>query len=99
MGKLLSSPTLTLDCAQMGQIEVLLGPLAPYYKYEDGSPFNNFVTEHAGNRCVVFLDEFDKTEQKLKNALLKAMDTGQPVLATRAVYPRKLRLMYDRNVT
>lgn len=78
MGSLLSVPIIDLDCAQMGQLESLLGPSICYKGYELGSPFNNFLTENTGKRCVVFLDEFDKTEKKVREALLKAMDTGTP---------------------
>ncbi|KAK3708412.1 hypothetical protein LTR37_011508 [Vermiconidia calcicola] len=53
-----------------------MGSVAGYVAQEDGSPLNNFLEAQNGQRCVVFLDEFDKTENKVRESLLKVMDTG-----------------------
>jgi ATP-dependent Clp protease ATP-binding subunit ClpA len=44
---------------------------------ERGSPLNNFVAQKNGERCVVFLDEFEKTNSTIHNALLIPFDKGE----------------------
>ncbi|KAH6658119.1 P-loop containing nucleoside triphosphate hydrolase protein, partial [Truncatella angustata] len=76
MGKLLSAKMISLDCAQMTTVEALLGSPSGYHGNSDGAPLNNYLVENQGKRCVVFLDEFDKTTANVRNALLKVMDDG-----------------------
>jgi len=47
-----------------------------YEGAQKGSILNNFLSSHDKKRCVVFLDEFDKTDQKVREALLTMLDTG-----------------------
>ncbi|ROV91348.1 hypothetical protein VMCG_09690 [Cytospora schulzeri] len=54
----------------------LFGPTYGYVDNEEGAPLNSFLAMHAGERCVVFLDEFEKTSSTVHNSLLKVMDTG-----------------------
>ena len=77
MGSLLSLPLCEIDCAQAKNESALLGSVCGYRSNEYGSPLNNFLTTNTDQRCVVFLDEFDKTENDVREALLKVMDTGE----------------------
>ncbi|KAI1098087.1 P-loop containing nucleoside triphosphate hydrolase protein [Jackrogersella minutella] len=76
MGSLLSIPITELDCTHSNSQTALLGSTYGYSGNTHGAPLNNFLVENRGSRCVVFLDEFDKTGQDVWNALLKVMDTG-----------------------
>lgn len=77
MGSLLSIPTKTIDCTHAWHQTVLLGSTYGYVGNKDGGPLNNFLIENKGERCVVFLDEFDKTNVDVHNVLLKVMDEGK----------------------
>jgi ATP-dependent Clp protease ATP-binding subunit ClpA len=59
----------------------LFGPKKPYMGYAKGSPTNNFLSRTAGRRCIVFLDEFEKTSKEVQNSLLIPFDEGMAVLA------------------
>ncbi|KAI1409887.1 P-loop containing nucleoside triphosphate hydrolase protein [Hypoxylon sp. FL1857] len=76
MGSLLSIPTTTLDCTQLDTQAALFGSSYGYQGNTTGAPLNNFLVANQGKRCVVFLDEFDKTRQDVWNALLRVMDDG-----------------------
>ncbi|KAI5249069.1 P-loop containing nucleoside triphosphate hydrolase protein [Aureobasidium subglaciale] len=54
----------------------LFGAAAPFGEAEKGSPLNNHLASHTSKRCVVFLDEFDKTEQDVRESLLTILDSG-----------------------
>ncbi|KAI4641381.1 uncharacterized protein J4E78_010444 [Alternaria triticimaculans] len=77
MGQLLSVDTVSIDCASCGDVWALFGSTAGWDRNEDGSKLNNFLTDHSGKRSVVFLDEFDKTNQKVRDALLNIMQSGE----------------------
>ena len=77
MGQLLSVDTVSIDCASCGDVWALFGSTAGWDRNEDGSKLNNFLTDHSGKRSVVFLYEFDKTDQKVRNALLNIMQSGK----------------------
>ena len=68
--------TVSIDCASCGDVWALFGSTAGWNRNEDGSKLNNFLTDHSGKRSVVFLDEFDKTDQKVRDALLLIMQNG-----------------------
>ena len=76
MGHLLSRDTTQVDCAEMRHETDLFGPKFPYQGYQKGSPLNNFLVEHTGLSSVVFLDEFDKTTDEVRKALLQVLDSG-----------------------
>ncbi|KAJ4403523.1 hypothetical protein N0V85_005077 [Neurospora sp. IMI 360204] len=61
---------LTVDCTNMHSKYDLWGPVKPYAGYKDGSKLNNFLAEHSGRRSIVFLDEFEKMDQEIRNTLL-----------------------------
>ncbi|KAK5123530.1 hypothetical protein LTR85_002568 [Meristemomyces frigidus] len=76
MEHLLSLKLHDVDCAQIQTAHNLLGPPVGYKQNEVGSPLNNHLAAHSGRRCVIFLDEFDKTNKECRDALLKVLDTG-----------------------
>jgi ATP-dependent Clp protease ATP-binding subunit ClpB len=81
MGHFLSTDFLDIDCTQQSNVFTLIGAPPPYQGSQDGTPLNNFLVRNAGKRCVVFLDEYDKTEQPVRDALLKTMDAGMCALS------------------
>lgn len=48
----------------------LLGPHPGYEGWSQGSPLSAHLAQHAGQRHVVFLDEFDKTTEDVRQSLL-----------------------------
>ncbi|KAK4539926.1 hypothetical protein LTR36_009968 [Oleoguttula mirabilis] len=76
MEHMLSLKLLDLDCAQIKTEHNLLGPPIGYTQNSVGSPLNDHLTAYSGRRCVIFLDEFDKTNKECRDALLKVLDTG-----------------------
>lgn len=76
MGDSLSLELLTIDCTEMGTEKDLFGGKPPYSGHEAGSRLNNYVAKKSGQRAVVFLDEFEKTTDEVRNALLFPLDSG-----------------------
>ncbi|KAL6716589.1 hypothetical protein ACLMJK_006156 [Lecanora helva] len=76
MGDLLSLEMHTVDCTEMRYETDIFGPKKPYHGYEMGAPLNNFLSDHAGEACVVFLDEVEKPDKEVRNAMLKAFEDG-----------------------
>ncbi|RYP92608.1 hypothetical protein DL770_001250 [Monosporascus sp. CRB-9-2] len=66
-----------VDCTIFKQDNELFGPRAPYSGYEEGSPLNNFLVRKAGYRCIVFMDEFEKTSKDIHNTLLLPFQGGR----------------------
>lgn len=77
MGALLQVPMTVVDCAEMRSDIGLFGSRTGYQGNERGSQLNNHLKDHDGKRTVVFLDEFDKTEQEVRNSLLLLLDSGE----------------------
>jgi hypothetical protein len=77
MGELLNIPMTVIDCAQMRTEIDLFGVSAGYKNGEKGSQLNNHLAQHDGQRTVVFMDEFDKTDGTVHNALLLLLDSGE----------------------
>lgn len=77
MGELLSLELECIDCTELRYETDLFGPKKPYIGHELGSPLNNFLTRLTGRRCIVFLDEFEKTTRDVQNALLIPFDEGR----------------------
>ena len=55
----------------------MFGPRKLYVGAEEGTPLNKFLARKNGQRCIVFLDEFEKTTQEVWNALLIPFDKGK----------------------
>jgi hypothetical protein len=80
LGALLSLDLQVSDCTIVAREVELFGPRKPYVGAEDGSPLNNFLAAHHDQRCIVFLDEFEKTTADIWNALLIPFDKGNTTL-------------------
>ena len=76
MGTLMSVDTLVVDCTEMRYETDMFGPKHPYAGSSEGSPLNNYLAQHSGGRSIVFLDEFEKTTDNVRRALLLAFDSG-----------------------
>ena len=77
LGDYLSLPIEQIDCTEMRYETDLFGPKAPYHGHQKGSRLNNFLCREAGKSCIVFMDEFEKTDQDIWNALLLILDNGK----------------------
>ena len=76
MGDLLSLDMLKIDCTEMQHQTDMFGPKAPYFGYQDGSPLNNYLEKNAGQRAIIFVDEFDKTTDEVRNSMLLPLESG-----------------------
>lgn len=77
LGHLMTLDLEIVDCTIYNREDELFGPRKPYHEYDAGSPLNNFLARNAGERCIVFLDEFEKTSKKIHQALLVPFDNGK----------------------
>lgn len=106
MGALLKVPITVVDCAQMRSDVGLFGSRSGYQGNERGSQLNNHLSQYDGQRSVVFLDEFDKTDQEVRNSLLLLLDsreyhdrrTDKAVDATKTIWILATNLG-DREIT
>ncbi|CAF9942272.1 MAG: hypothetical protein ALECFALPRED_009644 [Alectoria fallacina] len=76
MGGLLSLELIVVDCTMMRHDTDIFGPWSPYYGSQVGSQLNNHLVEWDGKRTVVFLDEFDKTTDDVRQAMLLLFESG-----------------------
>ena len=76
MGNLLSLAIHRVDMTEMKHETDLFGPKKPYYGHQIGTVLNNFLATHSGKRCVVFLDEFEKTTNEVRQAMLLLLESG-----------------------
>jgi ATP-dependent Clp protease ATP-binding subunit ClpA len=65
-----------IDMSKIQHTMSLFGAAAPYEGSREGSPLNNYLARHTSERCVVFLDEFDKTNREVRQSLLTILDSG-----------------------
>lgn len=77
LGRLLGTPLKTVDCTHLDFETDLFGPWSPYQGWEKGSAVNNYLVSNSGKRCVVFMDEFEKTKDKVRQALLLPFESGE----------------------
>lgn len=76
LGHLLSLDLEVVDCTIVKNEHDLFGARHPYKEAEKGTPLNNFLKDHEDKRCIVFLDEFEKTTKDIHQALLLPFDNG-----------------------
>ena len=76
MGDLLNVKFLRVDCTEMQAETDMSGPKKPFAGYLLGSPLNNYLVRQDGSRSVVFLDEFDKTTDDVRKAMLIILESG-----------------------
>ena len=77
MGRLLSLDIFTVDCTSKQNETDMFGPQAPYMGYKEGCSLNNHLVRMAGQKTVIFLDEFDKTTDEVRKAMLLLFESGQ----------------------
>lgn len=80
LGHLLSLELEIVDCTIVTREIELFGPRKPYHGASQGSPLNNFLARHSGERSIVFFDEFEKTTPDIHQALLLPFDSGNESL-------------------
>jgi len=76
LGTLLDTDMCNIDMSKTQSPMSLFGATAGYKRSEKGNPLNNYLARHTSERCVVFLDEFDKTKQEVRQSLLTILDSG-----------------------
>ena len=76
LGFLLGTPLLHIDVSKVHSIQDLFGHGLGYEGGGDGNQLNNFLSSHDKQRCVIFLDEFDKTQQEVRQSLLTVLERG-----------------------
>ena len=76
LGMFLKLPIQICHCTSLRHETDLFGPKKPYQGWDIGTPLNSFLRHQSGKRSIVFLDEFEKTEKDVWNALLKIIDKG-----------------------
>lgn len=76
MSSLIYLETLVIDCPQFSTDTGLFGSRPGYHDADKGSQLNNFLSKHDNKKCIVFLDEFEKTNRDVHNTLLKLFDEG-----------------------
>ncbi|KAK0309977.1 hypothetical protein LTR01_004175 [Friedmanniomyces endolithicus] len=77
LGHLLSLELEVVDCTIFNREMELFGSRHPYAGAGRGTPLNNFLATYSGRRCIVFLDEFEKTSPEIHKALLLPFDNGE----------------------
>lgn len=77
LGSLLSLQLEVVDCTIFNREIELFGPRQPYLGWDKGSRLNNFLASNHEKRCIVFLDEFEKTNADIHKTLLLPFDNGK----------------------
>ena len=77
LGSLLSLELEVVDCTIFNREIELFGPRQPYVGWDKGSRLNNFLANNHEKRCIVFLDEFEKTNSEIHKTLLLPFDNGR----------------------
>lgn len=77
LGTLLSLQLEVVDCTIFNREIELFGPRQPYLGWDKGSRLNNFLASNHEKRCIVFLDEFEKTNADIHKTLLLPFDNGK----------------------
>lgn len=77
LGYLMSLELEVVDCTIVNREIELFGGRHPYVNADQGTPLNNFLARNSGRRCIVFLDEFEKTTKDIHQALLLPFDNGK----------------------
>ncbi|KAI7773406.1 hypothetical protein LA080_011061 [Diaporthe eres] len=77
LGELISLEMEIVDCTNKSDEKEMFGARAPYQGWENSSPLNSFLARNAGQRCIVFLDEFEKTSTGVHQTLLLPFQNGE----------------------
>ncbi|KAH9908378.1 P-loop containing nucleoside triphosphate hydrolase protein [Xylariomycetidae sp. FL2044] len=76
LGELMQLELEFVDCTNFQREIEMFGPRPGFARSEEGSKLNNFLARKDRQRCIVFLDEFEKTADETRNALLIPFDQG-----------------------
>jgi len=74
IGGMIACKTTSINCAEIRSSWGLFGAESGHGGQSNGTTLNNFLVENKGKHSVVFLDEFDKTNQEVVNALLRVCE-------------------------
>eukprot|EP00397_Hematodinium_sp_SG-2012_P011632 GEMP01011777.1.p1 GENE.GEMP01011777.1~~GEMP01011777.1.p1 ORF type:complete len:508 (+),score=122.62 GEMP01011777.1:52-1575(+) len=66
-----------MDLAQLKNCSEIMGLSGPYQGAKEGSKLNNFIVAHDKKLGVVLLDEVEKAEKGVLEALLNVFDKGE----------------------
>ncbi|KAK4099209.1 P-loop containing nucleoside triphosphate hydrolase protein [Parathielavia hyrcaniae] len=77
LGRMLSLDLHGVDCTNLRHESDLFGPWFPFAGSDKGSAVNNYLAAYAGKRCIVFMDEFEKTTDEVRHALLVPFQSGE----------------------
>lgn len=77
LGELISLEMEIVDCTNKSNEKEMFGARAPYQGWEKSAPLNSFLARNAGKRCIVFLDEFEKTSNDVHKTLLLPFQNGK----------------------
>ncbi|KAF2233612.1 P-loop containing nucleoside triphosphate hydrolase protein [Viridothelium virens] len=77
LGSTLSLELEVVDCTTFNREMELFGPRPGLVGADKGSRLNNFLADNHEKRCIVFLDEFDKTNADIHKTLLLPFDNGE----------------------
>lgn len=66
-----------INCARITTIFGLFGSNSEFSGHDNSSSLNNFLADNHLRRAVVVLDEFDKTKEEVRNALLVPREKGK----------------------
>lgn len=82
LGELMSLDMEIVDCSNKKVEWEMFGARNPYDGHEKGSPLNNFLSVNNAQKSVVFLDEFEKTTDDIRKALLLPFQNGKLTTCT-----------------
>ncbi|KAI1660670.1 P-loop containing nucleoside triphosphate hydrolase protein [Daldinia decipiens] len=77
LGRILSLDIERVNLTHIKSEDELFGLNAPEQGHELGSPLNNFLARKTGQRSIVFIEEFEKTSEDIRKALLSTFDLGE----------------------
>jgi MoxR-like ATPase len=66
-----------VDCTSLSYETDLFGPWAPYHGSEKVSALKNYLSAHNEQRCIIFMNEFEKTKDEVRRALLVPFGNGE----------------------
>jgi MoxR-like ATPase len=77
LGRLLSLELHSVDCTNLSHETDLFGPWFPFVGSSNGSAVNNYLASNNGQRCIIFMNEFEKTTEEVQRALLVPFQNGE----------------------
>jgi hypothetical protein len=85
-GMLGNPPFYQVNCGEVTHASDIFGPKPPFKGCDKSVRLNEFLVKNQGERCIVFMDEFEKMPNGVRDALLCILDgkytcqvTGMPI--------------------